>query len=117
MRRMRTRGASSLGGARLPKGRRFHQKEPVDTIGLIGWPNKRADLSDIAFRSKLGTYDLLATSEPWPNAGPRLGALIGLTHSVFGVRRFLLVKPAVFREPRPTKLGSHQPTFLESPLR
>ena len=42
-------------------------------------------------------------AEPWPSAGPRLGASIGLTHSLVGIRRSTLMKRGAFREPRPTK--------------
>ena len=49
-----------FGGARLRKGRKFHQRESVDTIDLMGWVDRCA--------------------EPWPSARPRLGPSIGLTH-------------------------------------
>jgi len=83
-RKEKNREEPELGGARLPKGRSLCQAESVDTIDLMGWVDRRA--------------------EPCPSAGPRLGALLDLTHYrdlVFVGSA--LMKRAVFQEPRPSK--------------
>jgi hypothetical protein len=45
----------------------------------VYWAETRADLSDVAFLAPQSRTDhLVAKSEPWVSAGPRLGTSIGL---------------------------------------
>jgi len=81
----------TLVGRGSRKAGRFTRGEVVDTIDSTGWVGKRA--------------------EPWHSAGPRLGESIGLIRYSNRYPSVSLVKPAVFWEPRPTKVGSHQLYF------
>jgi hypothetical protein len=58
-------------------------------------------------------------AEPWPSDRSRLGASFVPTRYANSARRVPLIKLPAFREPRPTKLGTHLSpiTFHLSPFR